>query len=493
MSQKSGPLELTLKTGKGFAYNKSTPDKSQTITDKTHLVTTTQSSATMIRTNSLNNSTSSKLLRWCQFVTQEYPNVDITNLNESFRNGLAMCAILHHFHPDLFDYASLNEGNPSFNHKLHTEQFELVGGTSYVEPDDFSLKRLEEKSLFTHLRTMYETLNDRAPHVGYFDKKTYAPFGSETTTVVAEDDVGDMSDVENEDVDNKRDDNNGGGNNDHTVTQQQIQQQQQNVVEEDEKTRRRREHLERFERERLAREQEAEQLLATATTITSTEATEPTVATDSIMTDDDENENATTATTTTTTSISYDDKMDTSIAIVTENHDDNEILRMKNAEIEAQEQKLLLLRQEHEQQLQGLQFQFQQFQEQSAQRQQELEQNQRAQQELLQKELEIQRQDQEKLRVELQEQVRSLVEHHQFELQEKQDKLQLSLQQQKEEHGSELQKLQQQLHQQKEREQELVRQLQQKEQQWKEQTEKLSDAAQTDAVYQRACERVSQC
>lgn len=41
------------------------------------------------------------LLEWCKEITADYSGVKVTNLTTSWRNGMAFCAVVHHFQPDL--------------------------------------------------------------------------------------------------------------------------------------------------------------------------------------------------------------------------------------------------------------------------------------------------------------------------------------------------------------------------------------------------------
>ena len=45
-------------------------------------------------------------------------NIEIKNFSTSWSDGLAFCALIHHFYPDSFDYTKLEGKNPRANFQL---------------------------------------------------------------------------------------------------------------------------------------------------------------------------------------------------------------------------------------------------------------------------------------------------------------------------------------------------------------------------------------
>ncbi|XP_073784629.1 EH domain-binding protein 1 isoform X8 [Danio rerio] len=94
----------------------------------------------------------SSLLAWCREVTKDYRGVRITNFTTSWRNGLAFCALLHHFRPDQIDYKALNPQDIKENNKKAYDGFANLGISRLLEPSDMVLLAIPDKlTVMTYL------------------------------------------------------------------------------------------------------------------------------------------------------------------------------------------------------------------------------------------------------------------------------------------------------------------------------------------------------
>nr|XP_055069988.1 F-actin-monooxygenase MICAL2 isoform X10 [Misgurnus anguillicaudatus] len=90
-----------------------------------------------------------RLLTWCQKQTDGYRGVDVTDLTSCWSSGLALCALIHRFRPQLIDYDSLSEQDCAKNLQLAFDVAEREFGikpfitgkelTSGQEPDKTSM------------------------------------------------------------------------------------------------------------------------------------------------------------------------------------------------------------------------------------------------------------------------------------------------------------------------------------------------------------------
>ncbi|NWH42868.1 MICA2 monooxygenase, partial [Fregata magnificens] len=99
-----------------------------------------------------------KLLTWCQKQTEGYRNVNVTDLTTSWKSGLALCAIIHRFRPDLIDFDALNEEDVVKNNQLAFDVAEQEFGIPPVTTGkEVGLAREPDKlSMVMYLSKFYE-------------------------------------------------------------------------------------------------------------------------------------------------------------------------------------------------------------------------------------------------------------------------------------------------------------------------------------------------
>ena len=58
--------------------------------------------------------------RHCVSDPNRFPpqNVKVENFSTSWNDGMAFCALIHHFYPDAFDFEKLNPKNRRYNFDL---------------------------------------------------------------------------------------------------------------------------------------------------------------------------------------------------------------------------------------------------------------------------------------------------------------------------------------------------------------------------------------
>lgn len=93
------------------------------------------------------------LLLWCKKKTKGYKNVNVTNFNTSFQDGLAFCALIHKHRPDLIDFDSLDPSKKKENLQLAFDVAEKqLDIPQLLDADDIiNSVKPDDKSIMTYV------------------------------------------------------------------------------------------------------------------------------------------------------------------------------------------------------------------------------------------------------------------------------------------------------------------------------------------------------
>ncbi|NXG04703.1 MICA3 monooxygenase, partial [Sakesphorus luctuosus] len=114
---------------------------------------------------------SSKLLSWCQRQTDGYAGVNVTDLTMSWKSGLALCAIIHRYRPDLIDFDSLDEHDVERNNQLAFDIAEKEFGICPIMTgkEMASVGEPDKLSMVMYLTQFYEMFKDTIPSCDSLD------------------------------------------------------------------------------------------------------------------------------------------------------------------------------------------------------------------------------------------------------------------------------------------------------------------------------------
>ncbi|XP_029904320.1 F-actin-monooxygenase MICAL2 isoform X1 [Myripristis murdjan] len=98
-----------------------------------------------------------RLLTWCQKQTEGYRNVTVTDLTSSWQSGIALCALIHRFKPQLIDFDSLNEEDYAANLQLAFDVAEREFGIRpFTSGKLCADQELDKTQMISYLSKFYE-------------------------------------------------------------------------------------------------------------------------------------------------------------------------------------------------------------------------------------------------------------------------------------------------------------------------------------------------
>ncbi|XP_037615805.1 protein-methionine sulfoxide oxidase mical3b isoform X9 [Sebastes umbrosus] len=117
-------------------------------------------------------SQSNKLLAWCQEQTHGYRGVAVSDLTTSWKSGLALCALIHRYRPDLIDFDSLDVSSVEVNTRQGFDVAERHFGISPLMTVDELWSEPDSLSMVMYLSQFYQLLRDTPPPAGCLSQST---------------------------------------------------------------------------------------------------------------------------------------------------------------------------------------------------------------------------------------------------------------------------------------------------------------------------------
>ncbi|XP_043586069.1 F-actin-monooxygenase Mical isoform X4 [Bombus pyrosoma] len=107
------------------------------------------------------------LLRWLQKQVALYDSVQIKDMGASFKNGLAICAIIHRYRPNLIDFHNLNPDDAVTNNQL---AFDILEKELSIPPimtgEEMAQCDVPDKlAMFSYLTQIYEVFRGEIPYI----------------------------------------------------------------------------------------------------------------------------------------------------------------------------------------------------------------------------------------------------------------------------------------------------------------------------------------
>ncbi|VVC28632.1 Hypothetical protein CINCED_3A006155 [Cinara cedri] len=104
---------------------------------------------------------------WLKTQVEPYDSISVEDLAKSFKNGLALCAIIHKYRPDLVDFFSLSPSDVAKNNQLAFDILEHEFGIppimSGIEMEQCDIPDI--LAMLSYLSQVYDTFRREIPHI----------------------------------------------------------------------------------------------------------------------------------------------------------------------------------------------------------------------------------------------------------------------------------------------------------------------------------------
>ncbi|XP_035219967.1 F-actin-monooxygenase MICAL2-like isoform X2 [Stegodyphus dumicola] len=109
------------------------------------------------------------LLNWCQKQVALNDKIKINDFTSSWKNGLALCAILHRYRPDLIDLLALDPENVAKNNQLAFDICEKeLGIPPVMTGQEMAECSVPDKlTMVSYISQVYESFRGEIPVIGY--------------------------------------------------------------------------------------------------------------------------------------------------------------------------------------------------------------------------------------------------------------------------------------------------------------------------------------